>query len=950
MYMPVRRWRFHVNQFFSSHKNLWAPVSILLLLVAIPLTVFVVQQQQEIRQRAQEQASVDSPAKISYPWDNPRSGQVIIPQVDAAKKAIFAEIPFSSKSCEKKSQGDADCNNRINLSDLSYWQIDYETKGKQYADFNGDGSVGLIDYNIWRLHANISPTGFVQELSKKLGLENILASLLWQFVPKISRVYAQGANFSTVTDSSVIIANDIYRVVNEFSDQTYSLQEIEKNTNAGQITYFDANGQSIAQITDFVQDNTTMTTTADNANVAVNRNPEGVVAQTSKDANGAFISSQVWPNTTAYTKNTTPQAATLPTAAGFATLSIQPNGAGILTQRDSSGKLFGESILGSDGIITNVNGATGMESIADGKTGLSISTVKTTDADITLMFRKRQLLSMMKRANDGSLSLAFFQSGTSWKFTTLYPDGTQTENTIANVTKQSDPNFPELSQILLTAKNFKAAKSYKNAGFYGAFLNAKTTAGQTIAANQIISVTQGFSASSENVSDELLDLLKIVLPYLSQQNPKVLGAQTSTDTNSRKEVLGDETNPADDPNTWSDLSRAAQRGVDNLEQSAAESRSGGQVQLANLQQQQAALGRELDASARNMYDMTLHPENYTDDQIAAQQTNLQNIGTQLQQNGAAIVNHERSNEAPAPAQQQQQSAPAAQSRSQQAAPAAGVGQSQTQSQSAAAPAAQQQAAAGGAGAAAQASSLSPQQQSAAAAAAAQQAVAALGSREVTNTNLNGITAGLAAQQAGLAAGMTAVEARNAAFEQAIAAIAAGTQGDRDAAMTALTTYMDRGESLQTSEAFSWGEVQSIVGDVSTVAGAQEAVSLAQASLEVQSGQYDGALQSLDAAVASLNAGTGSIEEVNQAVANLREERQDVEAAESTFSDAQNNFNDVSSAGGQESLDTGGGGQASASIDDGGGGGGGDNQLSSQDSYSQDNSQGSVDSNSNNGSY
>ena len=127
---PKKRW------FYSIKGRI---IGIIVLLLAVPLTVYVVEQQQEIRQRAQSLSpSVVNNQKITplYPWQYSQSKKTEPVILDGKTKHMIATIPFSAKNCPKRSQGDADCNNSIDVADISFWQIDYEQHSRQFADFN----------------------------------------------------------------------------------------------------------------------------------------------------------------------------------------------------------------------------------------------------------------------------------------------------------------------------------------------------------------------------------------------------------------------------------------------------------------------------------------------------------------------------------------------------------------------------------------------------------------------------------------------------------------------------------------------------------------------------------------------------------------------------------------------------------------------------------------------
>lgn len=66
-------------------------------------------------------------------------------------------------NCPKKSQGDADCNGKIDLSDFEQFRKEYTASStSKTADFDGSGSIGLADFEIWRrnyyIPATITPT------------------------------------------------------------------------------------------------------------------------------------------------------------------------------------------------------------------------------------------------------------------------------------------------------------------------------------------------------------------------------------------------------------------------------------------------------------------------------------------------------------------------------------------------------------------------------------------------------------------------------------------------------------------------------------------------------------------------------------------------------------------------------------------------------------------------
>lgn len=59
-------------------------------------------------------------------------------------------VPPTSTSCQK-SQGDANCDGKIDMVDFENWKKEYLGEaGTKTADFNKDGKVGLVDFERWR--------------------------------------------------------------------------------------------------------------------------------------------------------------------------------------------------------------------------------------------------------------------------------------------------------------------------------------------------------------------------------------------------------------------------------------------------------------------------------------------------------------------------------------------------------------------------------------------------------------------------------------------------------------------------------------------------------------------------------------------------------------------------------------------------------------------------------
>ncbi len=59
----------------------------------------------------------------------------------------------TKQKCTLKSKGDANCDDKVNKQDFVIWLSEYQNKqSTSMADFNSDGKITLVDYEIWRRH------------------------------------------------------------------------------------------------------------------------------------------------------------------------------------------------------------------------------------------------------------------------------------------------------------------------------------------------------------------------------------------------------------------------------------------------------------------------------------------------------------------------------------------------------------------------------------------------------------------------------------------------------------------------------------------------------------------------------------------------------------------------------------------------------------------------------
>lgn len=74
------------------------------------------------------------------------------PTVTPKPSITLSPAPVARKTCQLKQNGDANCDNNIDLNDFTIWRSEFLITGgsQKTADFNQDSKVNLIDFEIWR--------------------------------------------------------------------------------------------------------------------------------------------------------------------------------------------------------------------------------------------------------------------------------------------------------------------------------------------------------------------------------------------------------------------------------------------------------------------------------------------------------------------------------------------------------------------------------------------------------------------------------------------------------------------------------------------------------------------------------------------------------------------------------------------------------------------------------
>ena len=485
---PAKGVSYYIKRLFSSKKSIGI-VAVIVLVLAVPFTVYLAQRSEDIRQRANELASQPTPtASVTYPWQYPRTANNPLPIVSTAMRSLIATIPFSARNCSKKSLGDADCNNQIDLSDVSYWQIDYEKGTAYYADFNGDGKVTLTDYNIWRQHANIAAIPVVQKLSEKLGIEKFLAATLWKIAsPNNFRAFAADA-LPTVSNSTVQTAADVYRILNQYTDQSYSVQTNETGNTGGQMTYYDPNGNQTAQVNNYAENTSTTTTQIGGNNVTITQNPDGAMQQTIQNANGSFRAAQLWPSAAAYARGDFPQAVTLPIGSGYTTVSLSPNNGTQVTSRDGNGYITSYTAMIGARISIN-DYISNSYTVSNGDNNRTAYRLWNNLGGQTIyLFENLSVVSTIVTDNKQNINIITSSQGGQYRISTTNSKNEITEQTVSDPMGTLGVNSPNPSSMTQSTQQYVRTRNTSSTSFTTGFATNGRMPTQIVAVNRLLAV------------------------------------------------------------------------------------------------------------------------------------------------------------------------------------------------------------------------------------------------------------------------------------------------------------------------------------------------------------------------------------------------------------------------------------------------------------------------------
>lgn len=389
---------------------------------------------------------------------------------------------FPVNKCDNKLKGDANCDNQVNLFDLSIWQIETNSGSGRMADFNNDGIVNLFDFGVWK-ETYYRPA---KPVSGPTALLNIF-SRIFNF-----SVNAQSAAQNTVTHSQAVTSlNNSSTVFNTSSDGTNSQIQFDASSNPVSAVQLDLSGNPQTQATFLETGDEVITGFQDGITIQTLRKLEGPVFQFFS-SNGQTLAVKSWPSLESVTNNDPPIAVTLPTKDGkYLTLSINPNGTSIFTQTDSQGNIIAQSQSRPSGVYISQDLRLNIQTETNTKAGLStIQMPNSLGGNTTYHLYKAGLFAVVQTDKDSNYYIAkpLDTTGDSWKLT-LNVGGQESEKTVSDPISEVGSNTPNPKEIVSGLNYYKSLPQISNT----------------------LSFQDGFGSSSKILPDQLTqgnDILK----------------------------------------------------------------------------------------------------------------------------------------------------------------------------------------------------------------------------------------------------------------------------------------------------------------------------------------------------------------------------------------------------------------------------------------------------------
>jgi hypothetical protein len=440
-------------------------------------------------------------------------------------------FPFPDSSCPDKHKGDANCDNQIDLFDLSIWEIELSNEKGRKADFTNDGNVNLADFAVWKK----TYYGNSQTQETPLVFLNFLKELL-----DVEANAQSGTPQTTISNSQPVTSiNNTAIIFNTNSDGTSSQIQFDANSNPISSLLLDITGNPQGQATFLKSGDEVVTTFQDGVTVQTLKKSEGPLFQFFSDSSGKMLAVKSWPTLDSIANGDPPLAVTLPTKNNrYLTLSINPNGTGIFTQSDNEGNILTQSQSRPSGVYISQDLRLNITTESNTKIGLStIQMPNNLGGNTTYHLYKSGLFAVVQTDGDNNYYLAkpLNDSGDSWNFTSSI-NGLVSEKTVADPIAEVSGGTPSAKEIVGYINFYQSLPQNNNSlNFKDGFgTSAKIAAAQLNQANDVLKI------ESAVTPDQVLGISEVSADQLDNDDYTPPGQNNDNEGNSRRRTGGDD--------------------------------------------------------------------------------------------------------------------------------------------------------------------------------------------------------------------------------------------------------------------------------------------------------------------------------------------------------------------------------------------------------------------------
>src|SRR3990167_2572633 len=261
--------------------------------------------------------------------------------------AVNQYFPFPESGCTSRLNGDANCDNVVDLFDLSLWQLEFNNQKGLRSDFNNDRLINLSDFSIWKDNYSPAVINVIKQTSLFQDIKNVFQDLLSKSVLAQQNSLAP----SNLRNSYPFISlNQTAIIFNQNQNGTSSQISFDSSSNPASSLILNSEGNTEANSTFFDSGDQIVTTSQDEMFIQTLKKIEGPVAQFFKDSDDNILAIKSWTSLPSLEQGDPPIAVTLPARNNnLLTLTINPNGSSVVIQTDNKENVINLSSYKSNG-------------------------------------------------------------------------------------------------------------------------------------------------------------------------------------------------------------------------------------------------------------------------------------------------------------------------------------------------------------------------------------------------------------------------------------------------------------------------------------------------------------------------------------------------------------------------------------------------------------------------